>query len=683
MLLEIALGSAAGYGLVRNPFSAKKKFIEVITPPAKTPLQKFKARYLDPFFGDSRQAHKKTLIGAAPPKISQAEKFHKNNVMLTTGALGVACVAAITATPALYIVSSAVVAYIWLQGISHVYYTLVDNHKIDNRILDIILLSGAFAGGLYFELAFASWFFSIIMYLIAKTEDHSRSSLVNLFGEQPRFVWRLVEGVEVRVPFEQVQIGDIVVVQAGEMIPVDGLIMQGTATIDQHMLTGEAQPVEKTIGDTALTATIILAGQLHIQVEKTGEQTVAAQITLILNQTTDYKQALQSRAMLFIDKMTLPVLGVSAITWGVIGLSQSLGVLFAYPGYRMIFLNPLSMLGYLHIASQKGILIKDGRSLEALDEIDTIVFDKTGTLTLDQPHVSHIHAYNGFSQAEVLHLAAMAEHKQSHPIAQAILQAAQEQAIELPAIAEASYQLGFGIQVNFNGQTIRVGSQRFMTQEGIAMVPELEAEQARCHAAGHSLVMVARDETLMGGIELQSTIRPEAQEIIHRLKARGLKLVIISGDHAAPTQHLAESLGIDSYYAQVLPEDKANLVTQLENLGHKVCFVGDGINDAIALKKATCSVSLRGATSIATDTAQIVLMDGDLDQLAHLFELAEAYNKNIHVNFLISVIPSAVYLGGAWLFSWPFATAILIQQSTTLLALYNIMRPLLNEKERE
>jgi len=187
----------------------------------------------------------------------------------------------------------------------------------------------------------------------------------------------------------------------------------------------------------------------------------------------------------------------------------------------------------------------------------------------------------------------------------------------------------------------------------------------------------------MGGLELQATLRPEAQTVIQQLKARGFKLGIISGDHPEPTRHLAASLGIDDYYAQVLPEAKANLVTQLETQGQKVCFVGDGINDALALKKATCSVSLRGATTIATDTAQIVLMEANLSQLAHLFELAEGYDKNIKVNFIISVAPSAFYIAGAYLFGWPMLTAMLIQQSTTLFALYNVIQPLLKEEEHE
>ncbi|MCP4711950.1 MAG: HAD-IC family P-type ATPase, partial [Planctomycetes bacterium] len=215
----------------------------------------------------------------------------------------------------------------------------------------------------------------------------------------------------------------------------------------------------------------------------------------------------------------------------------------------------------------------------------TVVFDKTGTLTLEQPHVKQLFCCFTFSEDEVLQFAATAETKQSHPIAQAILKETSQRQLAFLPLEEADYKIGFGIQVKLNGQTIRVGSRRFMTQESITIPSNIQVEQDRCYEYGHSLVMVALDDVLIGAIELEPTIRPEVPHIIRQLKARGLKMAIISGDHDAPTRHLAERLGINHYFAEVLPAEKANLVEQLENQGRKICFVGDGINDAIALKK--------------------------------------------------------------------------------------------------
>lgn len=679
MFLEIFLGGAVVYGLTHHsPFP---KLTEAITLPKLASFEKIKIRFFDPFFTDSRKTHQKNLNGGTAPGLSDLEKTRYNKIVLMTGSLTVAGIAALTTIPGLYLFSTVPVIYFWFQILPTAYHSLVHQRKVDLEVLTVVLLVGALAGGMYFELAFGTWLYCITMYLVAKTEDHSQSSLVNLFGEQPRFVHSLLDGVELQIPLEEVQVGRILVVQAGEMIPVDGRVLQGTAVVDQHMLTGEAQPLEKTTGDLVFTATVVLAGQLQVETTQTGPQTVAAQVSQILSQTSDFKANLQSRAKVFIDQASLPTLMISAVTWATVGFNQALGVLYTYPGYPVLILNPLSMLGHLHLASQKGILIKDGRSLELLDQVDTFVFDKTGTLTLEQPQISQIHAWQGFTPLEVLQFAALAERKQSHPIAQAILQAAQEQALELPPVEEASYQLGFGIKVSLNGKMIRVGSQRFLAQEGLTLPPEIEAVQTRCHQVGHTLVLVACDTTLMGGLELQATIRPEAQTVIQQLKAQGFKLVIISGDHPEPTQYLAAFLGIESYYAQVLPEAKANLVAQLEAQGQKVCFVGDGINDALALKKATCSVSLRGATTIATDTAQIVLMEANLNQLVCLLELAKGYNKNIKVNFIISISYSALYITGAYLFGWPLLVAILIEQSTSLIGLYNVLQPLIKEED--
>ncbi|MCB0105532.1 MAG: HAD-IC family P-type ATPase, partial [Caldilineaceae bacterium] len=210
------------------------------------------------------------------------------------------------------------------------------------------------------------------------------------------------------------------------------------------------------------------------------------------------------------------------------------------------------------------------------------------------------------------------------------------------------------------------------------------AQQLESHAQGHSLVLVALDGEVVGAIELQPTIRPEAQEIIQSLHARGIETVIISGDNDAPTHRLATQLGIDRYFAEVLPEDKANLVVQLQEEGHKVCFVGDGINDSIALKSADVAVSLRGATSIATDMAEIVFMDGTLRQLPTLFELADDFAANMRTNLLAALLPGVVGIAGTLLFGWSMTLCVLLTQGSSPVGIYNAIKPMLDErKQRE
>ncbi|MEZ4734800.1 MAG: HAD-IC family P-type ATPase [Caldilineaceae bacterium] len=322
-------------------------------------------------------------------------------------------------------------------------------------------------------------------------------------------------------------------------------------------------------------------------------------------------------------------------------------------------------------------------ALESLEQIDTVVFDKTGTLTLEQPTVSRIHCYNGVSEPEILRYAAAAEAKQSHPIARAIVQAAREHGLDLPRLEDAHYKVGYGLKTQVEGCTTRIGSVRFMRVEGLVVPPEITTQQVESHALGHSLVLVAFDEEVVGAIELQPTIRPEAAQIISDLHKRNIETVIISGDNDAPTRGLAAQLGIDRYFAEVLPEDKANLVRQLQEEGHKVCFVGDGINDSIALKTADVAVSLRGATTIATDMAEIVFMNGTLGQLPELFELADDFAANMRTNMLASVLPGVIGIAGTLLFGWGMAICVLLSQGSTPVGVYNAIKPMLDENQSQ
>ena len=555
--------------------------------------------------------------------------------------------------------------------------------RISTFVADVILTAGMLLTGHVILAAATAWFATLAMKLLLKTENNSRKKLINIFGEQPRMVWIQQGQTEIQIPFEQVQVGDCVVVNAGEMIPVDGTIIDGLATVDQQMLTGEAQPVEKEAGDTALAATVVLAGRIYIQVEKAGKETVAAKIGDILNNTTDYNNDVMARGQKLADDLTWPTLVVSGLTWPLLGLNQAVAILWASFGYTMRLISPISVLNFLQILSQQGVLVKDGRSLEALSQVDTIVFDKTGTLTVGIPHVGQIYTTNNWTESEILTVAAAAEYRQSHPIAKAILDEANVRGLNLPTIEEAAYEVGYGIKVKLADSMVRVGSARFMAQEGIALTDEIHLIQNECHEHGYSLVYVAIDGQLGGAIQLQPTIRPEAKAIIHGLRERGMSLYIISGDHEKPTRTLAQTLGIDHYFAETLPENKADLVDQLRQEGKFVCFVGDGINDSIALKKANISVSLSGASTAATDTAHIILMDGTLEKLDRLFDIAADFESNMAMNFLTSVIPGIICVGGVYFLHFGLVSGLVLYNVSLTAGMVNAMSPILFDYWRQ
>lgn len=484
--------------------------------------------------------------------------------------------------------------------------------------------------------------------IVARVKRGTRDELTNLMGEQPKTVWLLRDGLEVEVPFETVQVNDLIVIDAGQTIPIDGLIHDGIASVDQHLLTGEAQPAEKGVGDPVFAATMVMAGRIVVQVQQTGEETAAAQIGQMLMDTADFTSSVELRGKEIANRAVLPTLGLAGASLPFIGPSGALAILFSSVGGSMKMVGPLTVLNYLQQMAHQGILIKDGRALEHIRQVDTVVFDKTGTLTLEQPHVCNIHTWDEVDEDTVLYIAAAAEQRQSHPIAKAILYETERRQLTLPAIDDAAYEVGYGIQVTVEEQRIRVGSQRYMVMEAVALPDTVEEIAQHVHAQGHSLVYVALDDRLIGAIELQPTVRPEAQEIIEYLQQRGVETYILSGDHEAPTRTLAAQLGIDHYFAETRPEEKAEQIVRLQEAGKFVCFIGDGINDAIALKQAEISISLRGATTIATDTAHIVMMDQTLTQLPALFAGADAFEGNMQANLATSVVPGVFIIGGAF-----------------------------------
>jgi Cu2+-exporting ATPase len=338
---------------------------------------------------------------------------------------------------------------------------------------------------------------------------------------------------------------------------------------------------------------------------------------------------------------------------------------------------PLAMLSSLTLCASKGILVKDGRALEQMNRVDTILFDKTGTLTDEQPEVGRIIAAPGWTPERVLGFAAAAERKFHHPIALAILYRAAELGLPPLPADETQYRVGYGISVRIQGYPVRVGSRRFLEAEGIGLPADIRAALDEAHREGHTMVLVAADERVAGAIELRAAIRPEVRGVIADLRRAGIRqIAIVSGDHEAPTRALAESLGMDRYFAQVLPADKADYVARLQAEGRKVCFVGDGINDSIALKKADVSISLRGASSLATDTAQVVFLEGGLARLRELRQVARDLDRNVNRSWAMIVAPNVTNMIGVFTMGFGILASVVTNNVSALAALANALLPL-------
>ena len=640
---------------------------------------------IDPLFGAERDQHMLEITKQSGGLlITPYEKMLNRNIAIAVFTSGIAITGKLIFLP-LQLACIPLALYLTWPVIQRLGFNYKNRRyaRLQLNLLSCINSVLIWGGGFFVAGGLASAFVFLTEKLITITEDRSRKDLVNIFGQQPRMVWAVVNGVEVEVPFESLQVGDTIVVGAGQMIPIDGVITQGYASIDQHRLTGEAQPAEKGVGDSVLAATVILAGQIHICVDKAGKATLAAQIGEILSNTASYQMAIETKAFRVAVASFWPTILGSIVAGLTVGLEGATAITNSFFGINIRLTSPIAMLNYLNLASRKSILIKDGRSLELLKEIDTIVFDKTGTLTLDKPHVTQIHCLQGYSPEQLLTYAAAVEQRQSHPIAQAILSAALERDLVLPTIDDVGYEVGYGIRAYIDGRRVRVGSDRFMDLEQIIIPDAMQAVQTAAHAQAHSLVMVAVDNELVGVLELEPTIRPEAKAIVAELHKRGKTLYIISGDQEQPTRSLAASLGIDHYFANTLPQDKAKLVEQLQTEGRKVCFVGDGINDSIALKKAQVSISLRGATTVATDTAQMVLMDATLQQLPALFDLAHSFDQNMRAGFAAAIVPGVTIFGGVFLFHMGVVGSMVLFNLGLLTNLGIAMLPAFTKQEDE
>ncbi|MEN8221380.1 MAG: HAD-IC family P-type ATPase, partial [Pseudomonadota bacterium] len=381
--------------------------------------------------------------------------------------------------PPLQLLSVAGVFYFFSPIFKNVFQDL-KKRRITTNLLDSIMITGMIMMGYFFLTTVFTLTALLALKLRLQTENNSRQQLTNVFGQQPQSVWLMRDGIEVEVPLETVQKGDIVVVNAGEHIPVDGSITEGLATVDQHSLTGESQPVEKEVGDKVFAATLVLAGQLFIRVENAGQETITAKIGHILQNTQDFKDTLRLRGQQISDSFVGPTLLTSGLFIPLLGPNAALTVLFSGLGYNMKLFGPMSVLNFLHIMAKNGILIKDGRSMEMLQQVDTLVFDKTGTLTLEQPEVCHLYPIEPLNEETLLTYAAAAEYRQKHPIARAIIVAAEQRGLTLPAIDDAAYQVGYGIQVKLGETVVRVGSARFMQQEGISLPKEVESLPTQC-----------------------------------------------------------------------------------------------------------------------------------------------------------------------------------------------------------
>ncbi len=640
---------------VRQKMLALRSQITETLQTSDDDYQRFVRDKVDPVLmgGHSRNQQMSEFTGNSIRELTPKEKLGNRRMGLAIAGVSLYGLTATTGLPLLPAVVAIGIYNLW-PWFKEAYDTAVEEKKLKIIHMLGLYFGCMWVGGFYLAGILGSLFAVICTKTHQLTQMTARTGLTNVFAQQPSRVWIEVDGVEVEIAFTDIKTGDILVLCSGQMVPVDGSITEGEAQIDQHRLTGESQPVEKTAGDTVLATSVIIGGKIKVRVEKAGSDTAAAQIASILQNTVNYDSDRMGSFLASTEYTLWPMLAGGALGWLLAGPVAGMAILGCNYVVGIVPLRMIALLNALNSGSQRGILVKEGKALETVKKLDVLVFDKTGTLTQELPHIVCIHACNEFSADEVLTLAATAEHRQTHPIALAILEAAQARGLETLPITDNAYEVGYGLRVKLEDGEILVGSQRYMGMEQITLPDSLQPVIERCRSEGQSLVYVARNGVLAGAVEMDATLRPETPEVIQWFKKIGIKVYIMSGDQESPTRKLAETLGVDGYFANVLPDGKAALIEKLQADGATVGFVGDGINDAVALRTADVSISFRSATNVASDNARIVLMDDNLKQLEVLFELAEGFNRSLEKNHRQAVTMSLVAAAGALVLPYKF-----------------------------
>jgi len=503
-----------------------------------------------------------------------------------------------------------------------------------------------YAHALYFEsAAMILTLVTVGKYLEARSKAKTSDALDKLMDLAPKTAVVLRNGEEVTIPAEQVAAGDIVVIRPGEGIPVDGVVLEGHGYVDQAAITGESIPVEKNPGDTVISATINKNGSFQFQASKVGEDTTLSQIIRLVDEASNSKAPIARLADKVSGIFVPVVIGiaiVTAVVWMAVGegfefaLSNAISVLVISCPCALGLATPVAIMVGTGKAAEMGILIKSAESLENLHNVDTIVLDKTGTITSGKPAVTDIVPLTAeLSGEELLILAASAEMGSEHPLAQAIVDRAKAE--KLPLIQAESFEAesGRGIRAKVDGKDILAGNAVFMEENRLLDGADAgtASERARALAQeGKTPLIFAQDGKLIGIIAVADTIRESSRAAIKRFAQMGLKVVMLTGDNKVTAEAIRKELNINEAITDVLPTQKEAHIRALQEQGHKVAMVGDGINDAPALTRSDVGIAIGAGTDIAIESADVVLMKDSLNDVAAAIQLSRAVVRNIHMN---------------------------------------------------
>ena len=515
------------------------------------------------------------------------------------------------------------------------------------------------------------------------TRRRSMATLTESLALNVENVWLLVDGTEVSVPLAQVKEDDLVVVRDGGSIPVDGVVEEGCAVVNQSSMTGEPLGVRRTVGASVFAGTVVEEGRLVIRAKYVGDGTRLRQVVKFIEESETLKAGIQGKYERLADMAVPFTFGLAAVVWLLTrDFRRAASVLLVDYSCALKLATPLAVLASMREGARHGMAIKGGRYLEALNEADTVVFDKTGTLTQASPKVVEVFPAPGFDRTEVLRVMACLEEHFPHPVARAVVRKADEEGLKHEEEhAHVEYLVAHGVASSLYGKKMRVGSRHYIEHdEGVDLSPlqHVVEEQA---ALGRSLLFMSEDGKLAGMVSIEDPLRPEAARVVEELRGLGFgRILMLTGDDERTARAVAGSVGISEYRAQVLPADKARIVQDLTDQGCKVLMVGDGINDAPALSASHVGVAMSDGTDLAREVANVLLTHPSLEGLVSARLLGRRTLRRIHFNVVSTLaLNSAFLVGGLFMIIGPGVSALL-HNVTTLGVALNAMRPHLPKK---
>lgn len=477
-----------------------------------------------------------------------------------------------------------------------------------------------------------------------KTTKHARSGLKKLISLNPEQGRKIVDGKEEMVSVEKIQVGDILRINPGEVVPVDGVIVSGSTSVDQSIMTGESLPVDKEIGDEMFCGTMNRFGSVDMKATKVGKDSSLQKLIKMVEDADNQKAPIARIADRAASWLVPVALLIAIVAFAVTGdIEKGVTILVVFCPCALVLATPTAVMAGIGQATKHGVIIKSGEALEKMGKVDTIAFDKTGTLTYGKLTVSDVISFDkAMTENDILSVTASAEMRSEHPLGKAIVAAAKEKKLTIPDADKFSMESGKGIKAVVSQKVLLCGSQKFMQENGVTISSDVTNALDILRTEGKASILVSANGKIIGVVALSDVLRENAADMVDRLKALHVKTVLLTGDNQKTADYFAKQVRITDVRADLLPEEKVSAIQDLRSSGLNVCMIGDGVNDAPALKTASIGVAMGSMGSdIAVEAADVALMSDDISKIPYLKKLSNATVKTIKTSITLSLIINA------------------------------------------